>query len=549
MKNYCNEKKIVAIYTRVSTIDQAQEGHSLEEQESRIRKMCEAKDYQVYKVYTDAGISAKDTNRPAYQTMIKDMKDKKFNMIFAYKLDRISRSIIDLEMFFNSLKENNCDIECLVDNIDTSGANGMMFVRILGIFAQFERELIKERTLIGVESAVNKGHFGGKPPLGYMQEVINGNKTKNWVINKEEAKIVKEIFDLSLKGKTYAQISNVMNKKYSNLISCYRIDKKTNERKPIYRHWKDSSICVILNNKRYIGIHEHRKTSKDKETIEIEGKIPPIISEEIFNECQENIKRNSRNYYRNKNYLFMQKLICPKCGRIMACNGTRKENSKDYLYYKCKDCGIFIREEMIEEELIRDLNDLLELYFIIGDNYYPIDNNIAEEFNKCRLNHKIRFAIDESIIKDKRRCNDYEELNELWKLTSYEAKCKFIYEFIDTIQTKRIVDKKTKKYKVEIIDIKIKPNEMNKLFALKDAHIFDEKFGDGKHKFSSTSFKKEEDATEYIDLLKKKYNINAIESPQVPKEMYNSSALLKIINIVPTRAVEKRKMICLYLAD
>lgn len=176
-----NEEKLVAIYTRVSTTDQAREGHSLEEQEKRLRAMCEANNYKVFKVYTDAGISGKSTeNRPAYQQMIKDMKKKRFNLIMAFKMDRISRSIVDFETFFNEIKKYNCGIEFLCEKIDTNGAAGMMFARILGIFAQFERELIKERTLVGVESAVNKGHFGGKPPLGYKTKLDeDGKNLKN----------------------------------------------------------------------------------------------------------------------------------------------------------------------------------------------------------------------------------------------------------------------------------------------------------------------------------------------------------------------------------
>ena len=92
--------------------------------------------------------------------------------------------IVDFETFFNEIKKYNCGIEFLCEKIDTNGAAGMMFTRILGIFAQFERELIKERTLVGVESAVNKGHFGGKPPLGYKTKLDDdGKKLKKWIIN------------------------------------------------------------------------------------------------------------------------------------------------------------------------------------------------------------------------------------------------------------------------------------------------------------------------------------------------------------------------------
>ncbi len=95
---FSEDKKLVAIYTRVSTIDQAREGHSLEEQEKRLRAMCEANGYEVYKVYIDAGISGKSTeNRPAYIQMLKDMRKHKFNLILAFKMDRLSRSIIDFE--------------------------------------------------------------------------------------------------------------------------------------------------------------------------------------------------------------------------------------------------------------------------------------------------------------------------------------------------------------------------------------------------------------------------------------------------------------------
>lgn len=400
-----SDKKIVAIYTRVSTTDQAREGHSLEEQEKRLRAMCEANGYTVYKVYTDAGISGKYAeNRPAYQKMLKDMKKGKFNLIVAFKMDRLSRSIIDFEEFFNEIKKYGCGVELLCEKIDTSGAAGMMFARILGIFAQFERELIQERTLVGVESAVNKGHFGGKPPLGYKHKLDESgkHKLKQWEIAEDEAKIVKEIFELCASGKTYFQISNILKEKYPKVISSIKKDKETGEEKIIYRKWNDSSISCILNNKCYMGVYEYRKCLENKDTIEIVGVVPAIVSEELFNDCQEMIARNGRNYYRSKNYLFIQRLVCPHCGRIMACNGVKNKMKNDYLYYKCKDCNVYVREELIENALINELNNLLELSSVINDNYYITDNRTAEKFNNCRLDHKIRFAIDEKIINDKK---------------------------------------------------------------------------------------------------------------------------------------------------
>ena len=218
------------------------------EQEKRLKARCVSNDYVVYKVYTDAGISGKSVeNRPAYQQMLKDMKKVKFNLIVAFKMDRLSRSIIDFEEIFNELKKYNCGIEFLCENIDTTGAVGMMFARILGIFAQFERELIKERILVGVESVVNKGHIGGKPPLGYKHKLDDSgkHKLKEWEIDKDEAEIVKEIFELYASGKTYFQISKILKEKYPNVISSIRINKETWEEKIIYRKWNDSSISRV----------------------------------------------------------------------------------------------------------------------------------------------------------------------------------------------------------------------------------------------------------------------------------------------------------------
>ena len=93
------ERKVAGIYIRVSTEDQAREGFSLGEQEEKLKQLCEYKDYKIYKVYKDAGISAKDMeHRPAFQQMLEDMRAGKINYIIAYKLDRVTRSVRDLEV-------------------------------------------------------------------------------------------------------------------------------------------------------------------------------------------------------------------------------------------------------------------------------------------------------------------------------------------------------------------------------------------------------------------------------------------------------------------
>lgn len=550
-----DDKKIVAIYTRVSTTDQAREGHSLEEQEKRLRAMCEANGYKVYKVYTDAGISGKSAdNRPAYQQMMKDMRDKKFNLITAFKMDRISRSIVDFEEFFTELKEYNCGIEFLCEKIDTSGAAGMMFARILGIFAQFERELIKERTLVGVESAVNKGHFGGRPPLGYKNKLDeNGEKLKEWEIDEEEAKIVREIFDLCSKGKTYFQISNILKKKYPKCISYIRTNKETKEKEIVYRKWTDGSLSTILNNRKYIGIYEHRKTVKDKQTIEIIDKVPAIINEDLFDECQDNIKRNSRNYYRSKLYLFMQKIICPTCGRILSCNGTKKPNGTEYKYYKCFHCGDYVREEYVEKSLIDKLCSYFELYNALGDDYVAIDKDLAEAFNNSRLDHRLRFKIDENII-EKKYGSDFDrrdfDFHKIWNLASDELKANFIYEYVDIIKLDKIKRKKNNICDIQVANIKLRDSKIKKLFKLGESNMIDKVIQLDARSYSIADFKRESDALEYIDILKKKYDILTEDYFLDDYQgFYFEPSFFKEINIRPTKAIEKGKMIFLYLRE
>ena len=550
MNNEEQEQKLVAIYTRVSTTNQAREGHSLEEQEKRIRARCLSDNNIVYKVYTDAGISGKNAdNRPAYQQMMKDMKKGKFNLIMAFKMDRLSRSVIDFEYFFNDIKKYNCEVQFIEGNIDTTGAAGMLFARILEVFAQFERELIKERTLVGVESAVNKGHFGGKPPLGYKTKLDDdGKKLKEWIINEDEAKIVREIFELCASGKTYFQISNILKEKYPKVISSIRKDKKTNEDKITYRSWTDSSISCILNNKCYMGTYEYRKSIDNKETIEIIDIVPKIVSEDLFNDCQDMIFRNGRNYYRSKRYLFIQRLVCPKCGRIMACNGCKNKMKKDYLYYKCKDCGTYIREELIEKALMSELNNLFELSNLISENYYITDKKAANDFNNCRLDHRLRFAIDESIIEEKRKALTKNDLNELWNMTSYETKCEFIGKYIDKITIKEYKTSRNKITSVEITDLKLKPNKVNELLDYTNKNMVDKIIGTGVYKASISTMKHEKDALEYIELLKKKHKI-MVYTLSEDYDYYLDVLLFKIIKVKPKSVIEKEKTIYLYLTE
>ena len=154
------ERKVAGIYIRVSTEDQVREGFSLGEQKEKLLQLCKFKEYEVFKVYEDAGISAKDmAHRPAFQEMLADMKKGKINYIVAYKLDRVTRSVRDLEELSAVLEKHNTYLVCDRDDVNTSTANGRFFVRMLTVLSQLEIEIVSERTKFGLNGAIKSGHL------------------------------------------------------------------------------------------------------------------------------------------------------------------------------------------------------------------------------------------------------------------------------------------------------------------------------------------------------------------------------------------------------
>ena len=289
------EKKIAGIYIRVSTEDQAREGFSLGEQEEKLRQLCKYKDFEIFKIYKDAGISAKNMkDRPAFQQMLEDMKAGKLNYIVAYKLDRVTRSVRDLEVLISTLEQYHCYLICDRDDVNTSTANGRFFVRMLTVLSQLEIEIVSERTKFGLNGAIKAGHIPGKVPLGYYRDA-----DKTLKVDVATKDIVLRIFELYLEGKSYQTISNTLNEE--KVLS------------PNNKKWCDSTIDRIINNKIYMGDYERYKYDTDKETELFVDVVPPIITRAMWEEVQKQKEKNQRSYCRNRVYIFFQKLVCPTC--------------------------------------------------------------------------------------------------------------------------------------------------------------------------------------------------------------------------------------------
>ena len=347
--------RIAGIYIRVSTEDQAREGFSLPEQEKRLREFCDFKRYKLFKVYKDAGISAKSDKRPAYQEMLKDMKEGKINVIVAFKLDRLTRSVYDVEKLMKQVNDSECEIDCLADESNTVTSNGRMIMRIITSVSQNEIEKCSERTKVGMAGAIKQGHIPAICPIGYKRD------NKKLVPDPLTKDVVIRVFNLYVEGLSHQKIANLFNKE--------KVLGKTN--------WRDSSIHRILGNEIYIGDYVHGK--RQKHPTYYENVVEPIISKEVWDVCQNQSKRNARHYERTAEYLFLNKLKCHKCGCFLAGAVTTKTNGNKYFYYKCEKCGTYFKEDTIEEELLDTFIKLQEKEQLLNDYYTPFIKSKLED--------------------------------------------------------------------------------------------------------------------------------------------------------------------------
>ena len=397
-------KKVCGLYMRVSTEDQAREGFSLPEQKERLEAYCKFKGFVIKDYYTDAGISAKTGNyRPEFERLKEDIKSKKINTIIALKQDRITRSIFDWEELMRFLEENDAYLDCVNDDINTTNANGKMVSRILMSVSQQEIERTSERTKVGLAGAIKQGHIPHQAPLGYKHE------NKKLVIDHLTKDVDIRIFELYHKGMSYQKISTLFNKE--------QVLGKTN--------WRDSSIVAILENEIYKGDFVHGK--RTKHPTYYENVVEPIVSKEMWEECQVQKKKNSKSYQRTLTYLFLQKLRCPKCNRILGGKATQKKNGNIYYYYYCHDCKINFKESLVEEYFNDFVNELVEYDSVVNQFFLPM---IKQKFDEPQ----------EELKKDINKQNDKLErikrayINGVFSLEEYNDERKLVESALEKLQ-------------------------------------------------------------------------------------------------------------------
>jgi len=313
----------VAIYTRVSSQEQAEKGTSLESQAEQLETFCKGQGWEIFNQYTDPGFSGKDDKRPGLESLRRDAKAGYFEKVIVWRLDRLARNLRLILGLEAELREHNIGLFSMKEMVDTSTPIGRTVFQVLGLTAEWERESIRERTQTGHLQRMKEGCWANGPaPYGY-----DYNKdTKHLVINENEAPIIRKIYDQYASGKSLSAIANQLNKEL------------VHPRSKTGRGWHSTGIRQVLINPAYKGealVNRHchiGDVNKVDLSKAIKIAIPPIVSEDRWNIAQSRLV-NNKNLKPTQGELFtLQGLI--KCG--ICGYSYRTERTPAHRYYVCR---------------------------------------------------------------------------------------------------------------------------------------------------------------------------------------------------------------------
>lgn len=322
----------VAIYIRVST-------HYQIDKDSLPLQKKELINYSKYIlgtdnciVFKDAGYSGKDTIRPGFQDMMSKVRNNEFTHILVWKIDRISRNLLDFATMYEEMKEHNITFISKNEQFDTSTAMGEAMLKIILVFAELERKLAAERVYATMLSRAEKGLWNGAPvPLGYKWS----EQEQFPVVEPAESKTVEYIYNQYERLKSSSKVMVLLNK---NNIGTKKGGK-----------WTTKTVTDIIRNPFYKGTYRYnyresgRGDIKDEsEWIVLPNNHKAIIKEEQWNVCNrimdKNAKKNTALFRKNVNiHLFSSLLLCNRCGKGFIANLDRpRKNGFQPSIYRCQ---------------------------------------------------------------------------------------------------------------------------------------------------------------------------------------------------------------------
>lgn len=328
----------VAIYCRVSTMEQVNEGYSIREQERKLKAFCDVNDWNKYEVFIDAGISGGSMDRPALNKMMDNIS--KFDLVLVYKLDRLTRSVRDLLDMLEVFEQNNVSFRSATEVYDTTNAMGRLFVTLVGAMAEWERATIRERMMMGRRAAFDAGNFVTNPPFYY-------DKVNNKLVPNEYVKVFNQLVALVKKGYSTREIATKMN--------------NSKAKTPKITKWNKTTVSRALRNPVARG-HTKFGDMFWKDTHE------PIITEQEYKEVEDMLHKRTIVSTQKHIALFRGKLECPNCGRKLHLSAqTNRQNNKPYEVrrYNCSKCtrdpkvqNISFNEVEMEKEFVKYMNNL-----------------------------------------------------------------------------------------------------------------------------------------------------------------------------------------------
>lgn len=302
----------VAIYCRVSTMEQVNEGYSIEEQEKRLKSFCDINGWDKFEVFVDAGVSGGTLKRPALQ----DMRDRiqEFDLILVYKLDRLTRNVRDLLGLLDTFEEHNVAFRSATEVYDTSSAMGRLFVTLVGAMAEWERSTIAERTSMGKKSAFSKGVNVTKVPFYY-------DKVDGQLVPNEHAEALRYMVKRIKEGAGTNSIADELN--------------ASDFKHPNGKNWYPIQVRRALNSPQARGHSVYNKEML-KDTHEA------LISDEEYSVIQDMLKQRTNIGTNTHASIFRGKFKCHICGANLTLSvhhkHTKTQGIKTYKTYYCDKC-------------------------------------------------------------------------------------------------------------------------------------------------------------------------------------------------------------------
>lgn len=366
MKNNSETTRLrVAIYIRYSSENQ-RDGYSVEYQLEECQNYIKAHDYEFVKAYIDEAVSGKSTkNRDAFFDLLSDVKKGLYDVVIVYKYSRFARNLMEATLYRQQIEKNGAKLISAMEQIDDSTPEGRMMRNIIMTMDEYYSDNLSTFVQSSMYTAAKGGKYlGGILPYGFSVDQDN-----NFIENKEEADIVRRIFDLKISGMTAIEIVRTLH--------ADGLRSRTGKR------FTRSFIAKMLKNERYIGTYKY--DIKGYEPIRIKNALPSLIDINVWNEVQEILKRESRDPYvksrlRHRVYPLVGKIYCGSCGEPFRGNGRRIKNpetgelDRELVYYTCRgqhvhnDCKIgSVRKDVIEDYVFDKIKALILNENVVDD--------------------------------------------------------------------------------------------------------------------------------------------------------------------------------------